>query len=194
MGDVTQILERIQSKDPSAATDLLPIVYEELRRLAAARLAREAPGYTLQPTELVHEAWLRVTNGDPNRLWNSRGHFFGAAAEAMRRILIENARRKARLRHGGQLERVPLDTNLEQLDQISVPGADDKLLVLNQALEELEREAPEVAQLVKYRCFAGFTVEEAATLLDISPRTAHRNWIWAKAWLFARIQDPKAPS
>ncbi|HAM70302.1 MAG TPA: RNA polymerase subunit sigma [Verrucomicrobiales bacterium] len=185
MGDVTRILDRIGENDPKAASELLPLVYQELRTLAAARLHQEKPGQTLQPTALVHEAWLRLTGGDQERLWNSRGHFFGAAAEAMRRILVENARRKGRLRHGGNLERVPLDDGSMELP---APGPDDRLIRISEALTDLEQEAPEAALVVKLRYFAGLTQDQTAEALGISPRSAQRYWSWAKARLLQRIR------
>jgi RNA polymerase sigma factor (TIGR02999 family) len=183
VSEVTQMLNAIDAGDPTAADRLLPLVYDELRKLAAQKMNNEAPGQTLQPTALVHEAWLRLV-GSGQEHWNSRGHFFGAAAEAMRRILVESARRKGRLRHGGQLQRV-------QDDQIEIPAAmpEDRLVQVSEALDELEREAPETAQVVKLRYFAGLTQEQVAETLGISLRTAERHWTWAKAWLFRRIRD-----
>jgi len=189
MSEVTQLLHAVDSGDPRAADQLLPLVYEELRKLAAARMAQEKPGQTLQATALVHEAWLRLVDPvDPSR-WNGRSHFFGAAAEAMRRILVESARRKARLRHGGDLQRADLD-ELE----IAAPLPEDRLVQVGEALDELEREAPEAARIVKLRYFAGLTQEQVAEILGISLRTAERQWTWPKAWLFQRIrsQDPTA--
>ncbi len=191
MSDVTQLLSAIDAGDPKAAGQLLPLVYEELRRLAAAKMAHEKPGQTLQATALVHEAWLRLTDGEQQRAWNSRGHFFGAAAEAMRRILVESARRKARLRHGGELERVAVD----QIEIASVLP-DERLVQVSEALDNLEREAPEAAQVVKLRYFAGLTQEQVAETMGISLRTAERHWTWAKAWLFQwiRRQEEAGPS
>ena len=184
MSDVTQLLNAIDAGDPKAADQLLPLVYEELRRLAAAKMAQEKPGQTLQATALVHEAWLRLVGAEEQRAWNSRGHFFGAAAEAMRRILIESARRKARLRHGGELERVPVD-------EIEIAAAlpEERLVQVSEALDELEREAPEAAHVVKLRYFAGLTQEQVAETMSISLRSAERHWTWAKAWLFQWIRD-----
>lgn len=190
MSDVTQLLHAMDAGDPRAADQLLPLVYEELRKLAAARMAQEKPGQTLQATALVHEAWLRLEDPVEPQRWNGRSHFFGAAAEAMRRILVESARRKARLRHGGNLQRAALD-ELE----IAAPLPEDRLVQVSEALDELEREAPEAARIVKLRYFAGLTQEQVAETLGISLRTAERQWTWAKAWLFQRIrsQDPPAP-
>jgi RNA polymerase sigma factor (TIGR02999 family) len=179
---VTQILEGMQAGDPLAGEKLLPLVYAELRRLAAHKMAQEAPGQTLQPTALVHEAWLRLA-GSGNEHWNSRDHFFGAAAEPMRRILIERARRRHRVRHGYGLMRIDLD----QVD-VAITTNDDLLLRINEALEKLEAEAPEKAQLVKLRFFAGLTVLEAAEVLGIAPATAKRYWTFARAWLFSELQ------
>ena len=183
MSDVTRILSSIEQGDPHAAQQLLPLVYEELRRLAAAKLSREQPGLTVQPTMLVHEAYLRLVDADSPPQWNGRGHFFAAAAEAMRRILIENARRKRSERHGGQMRRVDLET----VD----PGTrerDDELLDLDEALGRLEERWPEKAQLVKLRYFVGMTIPEAAETMGISHATAERYWTFARAWLHAQIQ------
>jgi RNA polymerase sigma factor (TIGR02999 family) len=160
---------------------LLPLVYEELRRLAASKMANEAAGNTLQPTALVHEAWMRLV-GTENPKFAGRPHFFAAAAEAMRRILIDRARSKQALRHGGGLQRV----NIDQVD-LAPPNADDELLAMNDALEKLAAQDPTEAQLVKLRYFAGLTVEEAAGLLNISPRTARNYWVHSKAWLKHQI-------
>ena len=181
VSDVTRMIEAIQQGDPKAADELLPLVYEELRRLAAAKMANEAAGNTLQPTALVHEAWLRLVGND-NPKFAGRAHFFAAAAEAMRRILIDRARRKSALRHGGGHERV----DLEQVDLAS-PGADDQLLAVNEALDKLAAQDPTEAELVKLRYFVGLTVEEAASLLDISPRTARNYWAHARTWLYHEI-------
>jgi RNA polymerase sigma factor (TIGR02999 family) len=182
MSDVTRILSRIESGDPSAAEQLLPLVYEELRKLAAAKLAQEKPGQTLQATALVHEAYLRLVDVEKAQSWDSRGHFFAAAAEAMRRILVEGARRKQRDKHGGQLQRVPLDEL--RIDRHLPP---DDLLALDEALTRLAADEPQVAELVKLHCFAGLAVEEAAQALGISARTAYRNWAYARAWLFRAL-------
>jgi RNA polymerase sigma factor (TIGR02999 family) len=181
MSDVTRILSQIESGDPSAADQLLPLVYDELRKLAAARLGQEKPGQTLQATALVHDAYVRLVDGQAQH-WNSRGHFFIAAAEAMRRILIENARRKKRLRHGGGRTRLDLD-NLDVADE----AASEVLLDLDQALVRLAAEEAEVAQVVKLRYFSGLTIEQSAQALGISVRTANRHWTYARAWLFQQL-------
>jgi RNA polymerase sigma factor (TIGR02999 family) len=195
MADVTQVLAAAEAGDPHAAAELLPLVYDELRKLAAARLAAEAPGQTLQATALVHEAYLRLVAGGGgdapgSQHWNSRGHFFGAAAEAMRRILIEAARRKRRARHGGGLRRLDLDALAE------APAPDGDLLALNDALDRLAAEDPAKAELVKLRYFAGLTLEEAAACLGMSPATAKRRWAVARAWLYDALYpgDPPAPA
>ena len=179
MSEVTAILDRIQRGDAKAATEILPLVYEELRALAAARLAREAPGLTLQPTALVHEAYLRlVCDGGIEPAWNSRGHFFAAAAEAMRRILVEAARRKGRIRHGGDFRRV-------ELPDVDAPGESEgeELLLLDEALRRFTAVRPEAARLVELRFFAGLTLEESAAALGVSERTAQRMWAFGRAWL-----------
>lgn len=182
MSDVTRILQAAQQGDPKAAEDLLPLVYEELRKLAASKMANEAAGNTLQPTALVHEAWLRLV-GDQKQSWNGRGHFFGAAAEAMRRILIENARRKwAKRRGGGQ---VKLDINEIQ---IATAPKDDELLAVSDALEKFALRDRQKAELVKLRYFVGLTTEEAAEVLGISVPTADRWWSFSRAWLFEEIE------
>ena len=183
MNEVTRILEVIREGDPRAAEQLLPLVYDELRRLAAARLADEKPGQTLQPTALVHEAYLRLVGGEQPQDWNGRGHFFAAAAEAMRRILGEQARRKGRLRRGGDRERV----NLDEL-AITAPERGDDLLALDEALGQLAAVDPQAAELVKLRYFAGFTVPQAAAALGVAPRTADFLWAYAKSWLLQRIE------
>jgi RNA polymerase sigma factor (TIGR02999 family) len=180
---VTQILQAVDTGNEQAAEKLLTLVYEELRHLAAAKLAREAPGQTLQPTALVHEAWLRLI-GHNSGNWKGRGHFFGAAAEAMRRILIDRARKRHRARHGHGLVRI----DLEQLD-VAVTTDDDLLLRVNEALEKLEAEAPERARLVKLRFFTGLSVSEAAEVLGVAPATAKRHWAFARAWLLAELQN-----
>lgn len=182
MSDVTHILDAIQQGDSGAANELLLLVYDELRRLAAYKMASEAPGQTLQPTALVHEAWLRLT-GNKNQAWNGRTHFFNAAAEAMRRILIDNARRKRALRHGGGQERV----DLEELD-IATSADHEHLLALNDALDKFTLEEPEKAALVKLRFFVGMNIEEAAQALGISPATAKRHWVYARAWLYREVE------
>ena len=187
MGDVTQTLAAIEQGDPRAGEALLPLVYEELRRLAAGRMANEAAGHTLQPTALVHEAWLRLV-GSEQRTWQSRAHFFGAAAEAMRRILIESARRKQAQRRGGGQR--PLD--IEEIDPpAATPGYD--LFVVDEALEKFAVEDKEKAELVKLRYFIGLSFEEAADVLGISVPTAKRWWTYARAWLFAEIDKRHGP-
>jgi len=182
VSDVTRILEAAQKGDPKAAQELLPLVYDELRKLAAAKMAHERPNQTLQPTALVHEAWLRLA-GSENQKWNGRAHFFGAAAEAMRRILIENARRKSAARHGsGQAK---LDIHLVEL---AAPAQDDELLAVNDALEKLVLRDSKKAELVKLRYFVGLTTEEAAEVLGISVPTADRWWNFSRAWLFEQIE------
>ncbi len=182
MSDVTQILNAIQQGDPKAAGELLPLVYDELRKLAACKMASEAPGQTLQATALVHEAWLRLTGGQ-EQAWDSRAHFFGAAAEAMRRILIENARRKKALRHGAGQARL----DLQELE-IAAPAPDDQMLAIDDALNKLAVLDKEKAELVKLRFFVGMTVEEAASVLRISEATAKRWWVYARAWLYAEVR------
>jgi RNA polymerase sigma factor (TIGR02999 family) len=182
VSEVTRILDAVAQGDPKAAEELLPLVYEELRHLAAAKMAKEAPGQTLQPTALVHEAWLRLVGSGPQD-WNSRGHFFGAAAEAMRRILIERARKRGRGRHGGGLVRL----DGRQLD-VAITTDDDLLLRVDEALEKLALEAPDKAQLVKLRFFAGLSIAEAAAAMGIAPATAKRHWAFARAWLFTELQ------
>jgi RNA polymerase sigma factor (TIGR02999 family) len=193
MNDVTRILAAIEHGDPQATEQLLPLVYDELRKLAAQRLAREKPGQTLQATALVHEAYLRLVGSPPNAAagnaegvnqWNSRGHFFGAAAEAMRRILVESARRKAREKRGGGWRRRPLDA----LEPAPL-GPDWDLLALDDALTQLDREHPEKARLVKLRYFAGLTLDQAASAMEISSATADRYWRYARAWLAARLRE-----
>lgn len=182
MSDVTQILQRVERGDPKAAEELLPLVYEELRRLAAARMAQEPPGHTLQPTALVHEAWLRIA-GAHSQEWNSRNHFFMAAAEAMRRILVEKARQKSRLKRGGDKQRVPL----EDLD-LAIHADTSTLLLVEEALERLKAADAVKAKLVKLRFFTGLSLEEAAEVLDISHPTAKRYWAYSRAWLFREIE------
>jgi RNA polymerase sigma factor (TIGR02999 family) len=184
VSDVTRLLEAVERGEPQAAEELLPLVYEELRKLAAARLANEPPGQTLQPTALVHEAWLRLLGPDgEQQSWNSRGHFFGAAAEAMRRILVERARRRASEKHGGALQKV----NLSQVE-VAITTDDSALLAVDAALEEFAAEDPQCAALVKLRFFAGLTMSEAAQALGLSERSAHRAWAYARSWLHDRIQ------
>lgn len=184
MNDVTRILSAIEQGDPQAAEQLLPLVYDALRNLAAGRLAREAPGQTLQATALVHEAYLRLVGGGEPRNWQGRSHFFGAAAEAMRRILVENARRKQAERHGGRLGRVEL------LDaDLTVDPAPDDLLDLDEALTLLAQRDPEAARLVELRLFAGLSVEQAAEAVGMSRANGYRNWAYARAWLNSRLAD-----
>jgi RNA polymerase sigma factor (TIGR02999 family) len=186
MGDVTQILSQIETGDQHAAGQLLPLVYEELRQLAAARLAHEKPGQTLGATALVHEAYLRLVGpaDRPPQEWKSRSYFFAAAAEAMRRLLIEQARRKKRLRHGGGRQRIDLDTELLISDD-----SDEALLALDEALEQLTSEEPQAAEVVKLRYFAGLTIEETALAMNLSVRTVNRHWTYARAWLYQRLGD-----
>ncbi|HEV2968373.1 MAG TPA: ECF-type sigma factor [Pirellulales bacterium] len=189
MNDVTRILSAVEKGDPSAAEQLLPLVYNELRRLAAQRLAQEKPGQTLQATALVHDAYLRLVGGDGDQRWNSRGHFFAAAAEAMRRILVEQARHKRRLKHGGERRRVDLDSACS----VSEPPSLD-LLALDEALTKLSAIEPAKADLVKLRFFAGLTMPEAASALGISLATAERHWTFARSWLFSELADqPRDP-
>jgi RNA polymerase sigma factor (TIGR02999 family) len=188
MNDVTRILSEVEQGDPHAAQELLPLIYEELRKLAAQRLAQEAPGQTLQATALVHEAYLRLVDVEKAQHWNSRGHFFAAAAEAMRRILVDNARKKRRPKHGGDRKRIDLDEALSSADP------QDDLLALDDALNRLAAEEPVKAELVKLRYFAGLSLEEAAACLSISPATSKRYWAVARAWLFAALSDPGEPT
>src|SRR5262245_28688926 len=178
MGDVTRILADIERGEKNAAGELLPLVYDELRKLAAARLAHEAPGQSLQATALVHEAFLRLVGLDPDRPFDGRGHFFAAAAEAMRRILIDRARDRKRLKRGGGRRRVRID-----LDRLLAEDPGDDVLALDEALTALAREDPEAAELVKLRAFAGLTLGQAAEVLSIGRRTADRDWAYARAWL-----------
>jgi len=185
-GEVTRILKAAQSGDPKAAEDLLPLVYDELRRLAAAKMVRERPDQTLQPTALVHEAWLRLL-GNVNQDWNGRAHFFGAAAEAMRRILVENARRKSAVRHGGGQVRL----DIQEIEISSTPK-DDELLAVNDALEKLGAHNRQMAELVKLRYFVGLATEEAAQVLGVSVRTADRWWNYSRLWLYQEIERQRA--
>jgi RNA polymerase sigma factor (TIGR02999 family) len=186
MSDVTRILSQIESGDPAAAEQLLPLVYDELRKLAAAKLAQEKPGQTLQATSLVHDAYLRLVDVANAQHWDSRGHFFAAAAEAMRRILVDNAYRKKSLKRGGNRQRLDLD----DIDPAIQPE-DDDLLALDEALSRLAEVEPRTAELVKLRYFAGFTNKQAAELLGISPRNADSVWAYAKVWLHDRIVGDK---
>jgi RNA polymerase sigma factor (TIGR02999 family) len=178
MHQVTQILSAIEQADPHAAGELLPLVYDELRKLAAQKLTQEAPGQTLQATALVHEAYLRLVDVDKVPHWDSRGHFFAAAAEAMRRILIDSARRKQAERHGGGWHRHEL---LEA--ELAIDSTSDELFAVDEAIAKLAAEEPEIARLVELRFFAGLTLAEAARCLGTSVRTAHRHWAYARAWL-----------
>jgi len=202
MSQLTQILNSIEEGDPHAVEELLLLVYEELRKLAAAKLAQEKPGQTLEATALVHEAYLRLVNPGresesrtpdvsprKNQSWDSRRHFFAAAAEAMRRILIEQARRKRRQRHGGGLLRVEL---LEQ--EVALTPGDERVLLLDDALTRLEAIRPQAAEIVKLRFFSGLSVEKTAPLVGISPRTARRLWVFARAWLRREMQRLAAPN
>ncbi len=184
MTEASQILIAAAQGDPQAASKLLPLVYDELRRLAAQRLAQESPGQTLDATALVHEAYLRLVGEDAKRPWDGRGHFFAAAAEAMRRILVENARRKRRLRHGGAGKRVPL----AEAD-LAEEAADDRLLAVDEALGKLSEEEKQVAEVVKLRYYVGMSIAEAAAALNISVRTANRHWSYARAWLFQQLSE-----
>ena len=183
MNEVTRILSAIEAGDPQAAEQLLPLVYDELRRLAAQRLAGEGPGHTLQPTALVHEAYLKLVGADPQQPWNGRVHFFAAAAEAMRRILIDHARRKHRARRGGGKKRVELG-DMDDIEMVAESGQADELLALDEALTQLAAADPRRAELVRLRYFAGLTLEQAAELLGISRATADRHWAFARAWLY----------
>ncbi len=182
MSDVTLILQAIGRGEERTLDELLPLVYEELRQLAAARMAQESAGHTLQPTALVHEAWMRLVS-DANRTWKNRAYFFGAAAEAMRRILIESARRKSRLKHGGGQERV----DIEDLE-LGETTPDEKVLLINDALEQLELEHPERGRVVVLKYFGGLTNKEVSEMLGISERTVDRHWVCAKEWLFRKVR------
>ena len=183
MSDITLVLEAINRGESQASERLLPLVYNELRNLAAARMVQESSGHTLQPTALVHEAWLRLA-GDSKQNWKGRAYFFAAAAEAMRRILVEHARRKARLKHGGGQERM----NIEDLD-LADAAPDDKVLLVNDALEKLEKSNPERARVVTLKFFGGMTNKEVADTLEIGERSVDRHWVCAKAWLFQKLQE-----
>jgi RNA polymerase sigma factor (TIGR02999 family) len=182
MNEITQILSAINRGDPLAADQLLPLVYDELRRLAAAKLAREAPGQTLTPTGLVHEMYLRV--GGADAAWESRTHFFGAAAEAMRRILVDRARARKAAKRGGDAQRVVCE-----LEQIAVQASDDELIDLDSVLDALAAEDPEAANIVRLHVFAGFSIEEAGAVLGVSRAAAYRNWTFARAWLRDRLKS-----
>ena len=179
MSAVTLILNRAQQGDPNAASELLPLVYDELRKLAAARMANEAAGHTLQATALVHEAWLRLTEDNPDAHFANRAHFFAAAADAMRRILVDRARRKSAGKRGGGWERI----NLDQVE-IAADADDDTLLLVDESLDKLAQEEPKAAEIVKLRFFAGLTLDEAGQLLGFTERTAKRHWAFARAWLY----------
>ena len=183
MSDLTHILSQIDAGDPAAADKLLPLIYEELKKLAMARLARERPGHTLSATSLVHEAYVRLVENDTRLKWDCRGHFFAAAAEAMRRILVEAARAKASAKRGGDFERI-------ELSEVARTEAGDPLdlLALDEALAELETTHPEKAQIVKLRFFAGLSLDDAAQAAGVSRATAQRHWTYARAWLFGRLQ------
>ncbi len=188
MNDVTKVLDAIEAGDAQAAARLLPLVYDELRRLAAQKLAQERPGQTLQPTALVHEAYLRLVGADPAKPWDGRGHFFAAAAEAMRRILVESARRKRRVKQGGGRQRQQLHPDL-----VAAPVPDDDLLALDAALARLAERAPVKARLVELRYFAGLTGDQAALILGVSPKTADRYWAYARAWVRRDMEGGASP-
>jgi RNA polymerase sigma factor (TIGR02999 family) len=182
MSEITLVLRAISRGDSRASEELLPLVYDELRRLAGMRMAREAAGQTLQPTALVHEAWLRLVN-DGDRTWQNRAHFFGAAAEAMRRILIDNARRKSTLKRGGGQDRL----NIEDLE-LAAATPDDRILLIDQALQRLETDDPDSARIVVLKFFGGLTNKEVGKTLGVTERTVERQWAYAKAWLFQSIR------
>jgi RNA polymerase sigma factor (TIGR02999 family) len=186
MDEITQVLVRIQNGDPSAAEALLPLVYEELRELAAQKMAQEKPGHTLQATALVHEAYLRLVDVEQRQRWDGRGHFFAAAAEAMRRILVERARRKKAVKHGGGRHRVNMDTVA-----IVAPENSDDLIAISEALDRLAALDPVKAEVVKLRYFAGLTIEECAESLGISGATAKRHWSYSRVWLFEQVSGTK---
>jgi RNA polymerase sigma factor (TIGR02999 family) len=190
MSEVTRILSSIEQGDPDAADRLLPLVYDELRILAAQKLVQENPGQTLEATALVHEAYLRLVDAEHASHWDGRGHFFAAAAEAMRRILIDQARRKRRPKHGGDRKRIDLNEGLS----LSQAADDGNLLALDDALTKLALEEPAKAELVKLHFFAGLTLEEAGRILGIAPRTAKRHWAYARAWLYAAVGDDTRPA
>lgn len=189
MPNVTQLLVAAAAGNPKAAAELLPLVYDELRKLAAARMAREATGQTLQATALVHEAYLRLVGGQEQQDWNGRGHFFGAAAEAMRRILVESARRKLRLKRGGDGQRV--EVSADDLPAPAAPAED--VLAVHDALDQLAATDATAAELVKLHYFAGFTLEQAADVLGVAHRTAYRTWTFARAWLYRKMGGENAP-
>jgi RNA polymerase sigma factor (TIGR02999 family) len=189
MPDVTQILNAISQGETAAADELLPVVYEELRRLAARQLANETPGQTLQATALVHEAYLRLVDREQAQHWDSRGHFFAAAAESMRRILVEKARRRSRVKHGGEMARQDLDNV-----QIETPGSHEDLISLDEALTRLKEVDAQAVELVHLRYFVGLSIPDAAELLGISPRTADRLWAFARAWLRREVAGEETNS
>jgi RNA polymerase sigma factor (TIGR02999 family) len=189
MSEISRILSAIEQGDPQAAEQLLPLVYEELRRLATQKMGLEAPGQTLQATALVHEAYLRLVGAQKVQRWDSRGHFFAAAAEAMRRILINRARDKKRVKRGGERRRVDLDRI-----EIALDTNDEQLIALDEALTQLAVEDPEAARLVNLRFFAGLTLKDAAVSLGFAPRTAERQWAYARAWLYARLRSDNSQS
>jgi RNA polymerase sigma factor (TIGR02999 family) len=186
-GNLTQALAAASTGDPAAAENLLPLVYDELRRIAALQLAHEKPGHTLQATALVHEVYLRIVTPGGEQAWDNRRHFFAAAAEAMRRILVESARRKHRLCHGGDRERVDLEEH-----DLAIEAPHEDVLALNEAFEQFAMKEPQKAELVKLRFFAGLEEQEAADVLGISRTTAARHWAYARAWLFDRLRDKDA--
>jgi RNA polymerase sigma factor (TIGR02999 family) len=188
MKDVTRILSAVEQGDPRAAEQLLPLVYEELRKLAAQKLAQEKPGHTLQATALVHEAYVRLVDVEKAQHWNGRGHFFAAAAEAMRRILVDRAREKGRAKHGGDRQRFDVDALA-----LATEVTPDQLLAIDDALDQLERDDPIAAQLVKLRYFTGLTVEEAGQALGVATTTAYRHWNYARAWLHSELLDAESP-
>lgn len=183
MSEASRVLTALEQGDPAEANRLLPLVYDELRQLAEQRLAREAPGQTLQPTALVHEAYLRLAGSNPEQRWQGRGHFFAAAAEAMRRILVENARRKHSLKRGGGQARCAIHP-----DEIAAPEVAEDLLALDEALRKLAQVDAQAAELVRLRYFAGLTIKQAAEVLDVSPRTAASYWAYARAWLLMELE------
>lgn len=184
MSDVTHLIEAAQNGDRRAAAELLPAIYDELRKLAAAKMAAEAPGHTLNATALVHEAYLRLVG---NQRFDGRGHFFAAAAEAMRRILVESARRKRRIKHAGDLQRVELDSEIP-----AAPEGDERLIALDEALDRFAAVEPQKAELLKLRTFGGLSLDEAAKALEIAPSTADRWWAYARAWLRVEISGEKS--
>ncbi len=184
MERITQILNDVSRGNEHSSDLLLPLIYSDLKRLAASRMASEKPGQTLQPTALVHEAYLRIVRDSFHQTWDSRAHFFAAASEAMRRILVESARRKSARKRGGDIARVDLE-----VDELELPMESDQLIALDQALDRLTTSNPEIAQLVRLRFFAGLNMEEAADILGTSVRTAHRQWLYAKAFLRSAMDD-----